>query len=263
MYSLFQVYQYIVWAGLFLALCIVFAHAPLFKIRTVTVSGGNITPSEHIHIATIKFLEGNIASLIPYDSMITLPTKSLIEKLEHTFPALDSIVLERRGFSNLQIQVTEHAQKRAYCTVSGCVALTNGNIPFTISDGMNIEKITGDVAEFTRRGATSTSVAVAFDTPLFKPLTTESLLYVHTFLQDKGFTITELQLHPLGFFDFFVHTAGGVPLQFRFRDDGKIQTQVFELELALAKGLQQKAEAGTVEYVISYIPQKVIYKNRN
>lgn len=261
-YRLFCVHQYSMWIVCGLVLFATVAHSPLFIIRSVIVEGGEITPSESVQAATAALLDGLIVNPLPYNSIISVPVRTLEKKIDTLFPSISGVTVKRSGISQLYIYVQEHGVERAYCVATECVALNQNNVPVAlVSPNESREKMTGNISEFLRRSDVLGVHPIAFDAPLLSQSAHTVLMQVRAFLMQEGFRISEIKLHPLGFFDIIAY-ADSHRVEFRFRDDGHINTQVFELQLAFSEGLKNKVETGDIEYVILYIPQKVIYKTK-
>lgn len=261
-FALFRAYAILVFFIIFGSLFFTFAHAPLFKIRSIVVSGSNITPNQNIEMFTAKVLEGNWRTFIPFKTTIGVPIKTLEESILKTFPSVKTVSTHRVGISHLHISITEKTPEFAYCKSDTCVLVDDSGVVFTTSYKGPYQIIEGSPAEFLRRSATTTEDAILLGGRLFPENTKAVLDKARDFLIANNFSVEKMQLSPLGFFD--VHAtslSSRVGLEFRFRANQKIDEQIHELALAFEKGLRQKIDGREVEYVISYVPQKVIYKN--
>lgn len=262
-FSLFRAYILVTLLFFAVSLSLAITHAPLFQIRTVVVSGAMITPNENIQIYIAKVLEGNWRTLFPFDSTVSIPTKTVQRNVLSTFPSVASLSIDRVGFSQIQVSLVERTPTQRYCRNGKCVLVDKDGIVFATGGSlMSTEKIQGSPSEFLRRSVNAFPDTLAFGEPLLPFSSRVSLDKVRAFLVAQGFQVVNISLAPLGFFD--VTTIHGDPkseVEFRFRDTKKIDEQIKELHLALEKGLRQKIRDNAVEYVISYVPQKVIYKN--
>ena len=262
-FTLFRVYILAALVLFGVSLSLVIAHAPLFEIRTVVVSGAMITPNENIQMYIAKVLEGNWRAIFPLNSVVSIPIKTLQKNITTTFPSVASLRIDRVGFSQIQVSLVERIPVQTYCREENCVLIDKDGIIFATGGSlMDIEKIQGSPSEFLRRSATTSHDTLTFGTPLLPLASRISLDKARTFLVARGFQVANVSLSPLGFFDVTaIHKDSQSKVEFRFRDTKKIDEQIGELHLAFEKGLRQKIIDNTVEYVISYVPQKVIYKN--
>ncbi len=262
-FSLFRVYILVTFLLFVASLSLVIAYTPLFQIRSVVVSGAMITPNENIQTYITKVLEGNWRVIFPLNSIISIPTKTIQRSIADTFPSVASLRVDRVGFSQVDIFVTERTPMQTYCKEEKCVLIDKDGIVFATGGSlMGIEKIQGSPSEFLRRSVTTSPDILAFGRPLLPLASRISLDKVRTFLAAQGFQVENISLAPLGFFDVIaVRSDSQSKVEFRFRDTKKIDEQIGELYLAFEKGLRQKIIDDNIEYVISYVPQKVIYKN--
>lgn len=241
---------------------IVVAYAPLFAIRTVYVVGSVITPSENIQTYVAKVLEGNWRTVVPFDTVIGVPTETIEKGILKSFPSVESVKVTRKNFSGVEVLVSEKIPTSSFCEGRACVLLDNKGILFALSNGSEYMAIEGSPAEFARRSASTTQDTLTLGSQLLSQERRYSLEKVNSFLASKNFVIKKITLQPLGFFDVSVTLpAMSSSVEFRFRDNKKLDQQIQELYLALEKGLYEKIMQNKVEYVISYVPQKVIYKN--
>lgn len=263
-FTLFRVYtaSFFVLTGI--VLFFILSHAPLFKIRTVIVEGGAITANEFIQVYISKIIEGNSRTFMPFNSIISIPISQIKIDTKKTFASVDSIEIQRKGLSTLHVYITDKVPVQVYCKNESCVLLDNKSTVVGLATNQDhLRVLEGDSSEFVRRSATTTKDSIVLGKTLFAEKHLVSFSTVNSFLIERGFEIKKIILQPLGFFDVqAVATNTLVPAEFRFRDDKNIHTQIKELQLALENGLREKINTGTVEYVISYIPQKVIYKNK-
>lgn len=261
-YALFRAYMIIVGVILIASLFFTSAYAPLFQIRTILVSGSNMTPNENIQMYVSKVLEGNWRRALLFNSSVGIPLKTLEKNISQVFPSVADITINRVGVSGIHISVTEKVPVSAYCKESTCALVDGDGNVFTFSGRGAYEIIEGSPAEFIQRSASTTEDRVTFGKELLPEANRASINKVRNFLLVNGFTTKKIILQPLGFFDVdTISATTNKEVEFRFRDNQKIDQQLEELSLALGKGLRQKIDNNVVEYVISYVPQKVIYKN--
>jgi hypothetical protein len=261
-FALFRGYIFFTVVLFFAGSFFVVAYAPLFKIRTVSVSGSTMTSNENIQAWIAKIVEGDWQTILPFDSTISIPIQTLEKSIQNTFPSVASLNVKRIGVSGIEVFVTERVPVYAYCKDTHCALVDKEGVVFLISERSAFQIIEGSIAEFVRRSMATTVYDVALGKPLIPFANSIALEKIKVFLTARDFTIEKIHLAPLGFFD--VQVTYGEFLKkvtFRFRDNKKIDMQIGELQLALEKGLRQKILEDKVEYVISYIPQKVIYKN--
>lgn len=261
-FALFRAYIIVVGIILVASVFFTFAYTPLFQIRTIEVSGAQMTPNESIQIYVSKVLEGNWRTVIPFNTTVGIPSQTLEANIMYTFPSTESVIVDRVGISRVRISVTEKVPVFAYCKKDTCALVDDKGVVFTFSGRSSYEIVEGSPAQFARRGVSTTDDIVALGKELLPEENRIALNKVRIFLRLNNFTVTKIHLEPLGFFDVFA-TSGTTnsDIEFRFRGNKKIDQQLEELSLALEKGLRQKIENNLVEYVISYVPQKVIYKN--
>lgn len=262
-FALFRVYILSTLFLFALSFSLVVAYAPLFHIRSIIVEGSVITPNENIQIYVTKIIEGNIRNIFPFDSSVSIPVKTLEKNIKDTFSSVASVHIDRVGLSQIYVYITERMPTQVYCKNDKCVLIDEKGIVFTTtSRHADLEEISGSPAEFLRRSSTVATDRLGFGEPLL-PLASQSTLdKVRNFLINQGFIIKKTSLLALGFFDMKVtYRDSQTEVEFRFRETKKLDEQIGELQLAFDKGLRQKIIENTVEYVISYVPQKVIYKN--
>lgn len=261
-FALFRAYMIFVGVILVASIFFTFAYASLFQIRTIEVSGSHMTPNENIQIYASKVLEGNWRRVLPFNSSVGIPLKTLERNISQAFSSVDDITIDRVGVSGIHIFVTEKVPASAYCRDSMCALIDSNTMIFTFSGRGSYEIIEGSPAQFVRRSASTTDDMVDLGKELLPGANRIALNNVRDFLLANGFIVTKINLEPLGFFDVkAISSITGAEIEFRFRDNKKIVQQLEELNLALEKGLRQKIDDNLVEYVISYVPQKVIYKN--
>lgn len=263
-FALFRAYILVTLFLFGISIFFTIAYAPLFEIRSVVVSGGEITPRENVQVYVSKVLEGNWQTLLPVGSIVSIPVRALEKNITKIFPSVKLVEVDRVGLSEIHISITDRVSVYSYCKDTSCVLIDQEGIisAIDLKKDFSLPTIEGNIAEFTRRSSVKTVEALALGEPLLQTGQRISLEKVRAFLVSQGFIIQRIQLNSLGFFDVFVvYENGGQKLEFRFRDNKRIETQIRELQLALEKGLHQKILENKVAYVISYIPQKVIYKN--
>ncbi len=263
-FALFRAYILVTLFLFGISIFFTIAYAPLFEIRSVVVSGGEITPHENVQAYVSKVLEGNWQTLLPVGSTVSIPVRALEKNITKIFPSVKLVEIDRVGLSEIHISITDRVSVYSYCKDTNCVLIDQEGIisAIDLKKDFPLPTIEGNTAEFTRRSSVKTIESLALGEPLLQTSQRISLEKVRAFLVSQGFIIQRIQLNSLGFFDVFaVYENGGHKLEFRFRDNKRIETQIRELQLALEKGLHQKILENKVSYVISYIPQKVIYKN--
>lgn len=262
-FSLFRTYVFVTLFLFGISLSLVITHAPLFEIRSVVVSGAVITPNENIQSYLAKTLEGDWRVVFPFNSIISIPTKTLEKSIKQAFASVDIVSIDRVGLSQVQVSIVERVPIQTYCKNQACVLIDQNGTVFTVaSKPLDLEVIDGNPAEFMRRSSAASTNNLSLGEPLLPTSGRIGLETAGTFLTTQGFVIKKIYLAPLGFFDIeAIHKESQAQVEFRFRDTKKINEQINELYLALEKGLRQKIRDNTVEYVISYVPQKVIYKN--
>lgn len=261
-FALFRGYVFFTTALFFLGFFFVVAYTPLFKIRAVYVSGSIMTPNENIQTYIAKVLEGNWRTLIPFNTVVGIPTKTIEESILKSFPSVENVAVNRKGFSYIEVSVVEKIPVFSFCQEQNCVFVDNKGIVFGLSKNSSYTIIEGSPAQFVRRSASIERDTLLLGRELLSEENRNALNKVISFLASKNFSIKKITLQPLGFFDVTV-TANSTQnsLEFRFRNNKKLDQQLQEFHLALEKGLYEKIMQNQVEYVISYIPQKVIYKN--
>lgn len=261
-FALFRVYIISVLLVMFVAVFFVCAYAPVFNIRSVHASGSSITPDETIEVYAAKVLEGNWRAIIPFNTSVGVPVKTLEESILKTFPSIEKVFVDRAGVSGLHISLTERTPQLVYCRGNDCAMVDGKGTVFALSERVGYEIIEGSPAQFMRRSATTTEDAIVLGEILLSQFYKTSLDKTRDFLISNNFAVRKISLAPLGFFDVAaVSSDASMEVQFRFRANEKLDQQLYELQLAFDKGLLQKINNQEVEYVISYIPQKVIYKN--
>ena len=260
--ALFRGYVFFTIALFFVGFFFVVAYTPLFKIRAVYVFGSVMTPNENIQTYVAKVLEGNWRTLIPFNTVVGVPTKTVEEGILKSFPSVQNVQVSRKGFSYIEVLVSEKTPLFSFCEGQNCVFIDDKGIIFGLSKNSTNTTIEGSPAQFVRRSASVEGDTLMLGRELLSQGNRNALNKVIIFLGSKNFSVKKITLQPLGFFD-VTATVSSVQnsLEFRFRDNKKLDQQLQELHLALEKGLYEKIMQNQVEYVISYIPQKVIYKN--
>lgn len=261
-FALFRGYIFFTTALFFIGFFFVVAYTPLFKIRAVYVSGSTMTPNENIQAYVAKVLEGNWRTLIPFNTVVGVPTKTIEEGILKSFPSVENVQVSRKGFSYIKVLIVEKIPMFSFCEEGNCVFVDDKGVVFGLSKNDPHTIIEGSPAQFVRRSASIEKDTLMLGRELLPEKNRNELNKAISFLAAKNFLVKKITLQPLGFFDVEV-TPNGVQnnLEFRFRDNKKLDQQLQELHLALEKGLHEKIMQNKVEYVISYIPQKVIYKN--
>lgn len=261
-FALFRGYVFFTTALFFIGFFFVVVYTPLFKIRAVYVSGSTMTPNENIQAYVAKVLEGNWRTLIPFNTVVGVPTKTIEEGILKSFPSVEKVEVNRKKFSYIEVFIVEKKPVFSFCEEQNCVFVDDKGIVFGFSKNDSHTIIEGSPAQFVRRSASIEKDTLMLGRELLPEKNRNELNKAISFLAAKNFLVKKITLQPLGFFDVEV-TPNGVQnnLEFRFRDNKKLDQQLQELHLALEKGLHEKIMQNKVEYVISYIPQKVIYKN--
>ena len=261
-FALFRGYVFFTIALFFIGFFFVVVYTPLFKIRAVYVSGSMMTPNENIQAYVAKVLEGNWRTLIPFNTVVGVPTKTIEEGILKSFPSVEKVDVNRKGFSYIEVLVVEKNPVFSFCEEQNCVFIDDKGIIFGLSKNSTNTIIEGSPAQFVRRSASAEADTLMLGRELLSQGNRNALNKVITFLESKKLSVKKITLQPLGFFDVVVTDSSTQnSLEFRFRDNKKLDQQLQELHLALEKGLYEKIMQNQVEYVISYIPQKVIYKN--
>lgn len=261
-FALFRGYVFFTIVLFFTGFFFVLVYTPLFKIRAVYVSGSTMTPNENIQAYVAKVLEGNWRTLIPFNTVVGVPTKTIEEGILKSFPSVEKVEVNRKKFSYIEVFIVEKKPVFSFCEEQNCVFVDDKGIVFGFSKNDPHIIIEGSPAQFVRRSANIEKDTIMLGRELLPEKNRNELNKAISFLAAKNFLVKKITLQQLGFFDVQV-TPNGVQnnLEFRFRDNKKLDQQLQELHLALEKGLHEKIMQNKVEYVISYIPQKVIYKN--
>lgn len=256
---------YLITLGIF-ALCglfLVIAYAPLFRIQGVVVSGASDEQNQNIKVYILKALEGSWHTLLPLNSVVSVPTQSFEKNTRETFPFVRDITITKSGVGTLTVQVDPRVPTYTFCEIDSCVTLDDTGIIFGLekkSEGLPI--IEGDISDFVKRSLVGQKEQIVFGGYLLDQTSLTSLDKAVSFLKSENFHIKKIQLLSLGFFDVTaVDSVTGKESNFRFREGAKLQQSLEELKLAFDRGLLEKIRTTQVEYVISYVPQKVIYKS--
>jgi len=109
-----------------LGLVLVFyvSHLPQMTIATVDVSGTNLVSADEVHALVSQQLAGSYAFLVPHANALVLPAGSIKTAIENSFPPVKSVAISMKGFTTLQVAITERQPAALWCagTPSGEIA---------------------------------------------------------------------------------------------------------------------------------------------
>lgn len=261
--AFFRLYTIVFFLFLLVGVFLIFAHSSVFKVDSIFVSGGTDVENQNVQAYVVKVLEGSWQTILPLNSSISLPGKTIEKKITATFPIIKNAEVKWSGVSKIDIRIDLRLPEYAFCEEDNCVLVDADGIVFALSNRLEgIEIVEGSLSDFMKRSLEVDTKKLELGKPFLDEVNLSSLHKTSTLLKSQNFEIKHVRLFPLGFFDVqAVELSSKKEVEFRFRDNPKVDQQLQELKLAFDKGLLEKVKSEHVQYVISYIPQKVIYRN--
>lgn len=245
-----------------LGIFLVIAYTPLFRIQEVVVTGAESFQNESIQAYTVKLLEGNWRTIIPMHSVVSVPTQSIEKSIAETFPFIHGVSVFRRNMSSVEVVIRPRVSAYTFCEGNDCVVIDDNGVIFDVLERSEEKQIIeGDISDFVKRSLVGESQEIVFGAYILPQGPLASLRKATSFLKAERFEVKKIELLPLGFFDIVtVEPISQKQLVFRLRDSSRLDQNLEELKLAFGRGLLEKIQTTPIEYVISYVPQKVIYK---
>ena len=103
-----------------------------FRIRDISVSGAAVIGADTVETKVREALAGNYLFIVPRDSALMYPKRTIIKELQAMYPRFSSIELSLEGVETLQIDVVEREPFALYCEgeVSPCYFLDDQGFIF-------------------------------------------------------------------------------------------------------------------------------------
>ncbi len=98
-----------------LSIPVYFARSEKFLIKSVVVSGNNVTKSEDIQQIVSDNLSGSYFWLFPHENIVLYPKDKIVSDLLNKQPRLNSVVVTQTEGNTLEVAVTERAPMALYC----------------------------------------------------------------------------------------------------------------------------------------------------
>ncbi len=91
------------------------AHLQRFKIVKVDLFGGMLVTEEDVQKKTFEYLGESYFWLFPKSNALIYPKSDLEDFLKHNFKRIDTIDISLKGFSRLQVAITERKHFAIWC----------------------------------------------------------------------------------------------------------------------------------------------------
>jgi hypothetical protein len=99
----------------FLVVIIVLIRAPRFQVKTVTVTGTNVTDPLDVSDFVMTSLSGRYLLFLPKTSILLVSTDQLAQKIKDHFPRFKTVVVERGAMDVLTVTTVEHGGAYLWC----------------------------------------------------------------------------------------------------------------------------------------------------
>ncbi len=259
MLLLFRVYVWAMWICLVLFIFLNTTHARLFRIEAVRIEGNLVVPTELLEAYVAEKIF-NQRSILPRDSSITLPRLRLPKDILHTWKSIESVRI-RMEQKTLVVTVREYVPMYAYCDTRVCVGLTEqGKITTPILGQNTFIAFEGSLRSFTDRGYEREYVSPQFGEYILNADAWNQITQTIEVFEKNNIRVRSVELRPFHFFTITASYGLSQNIEFRFRADEHHLTRVDNTMLAWNEGLRARAENELLEYVISTIPEKVVYR---
>jgi hypothetical protein len=114
-----------------LAIVLVFyvSHLSAMTIATVDVSGTNLVSADDVHALVSRKLAGSYGFLVPRANALVVPVASIRTAIENAFPPVKSISVSTRGFTTLNVAITERQSAALWCAGTPSGEISNDDNP--------------------------------------------------------------------------------------------------------------------------------------
>ncbi len=242
---------------------VVTTHAPITKITQVHVSTGASVPAELIeNYAHARLLDSRF-TLVSRTSTVSAPLRSLEREIQTQFPFIADVHASVKTLHTIGIDITEYSPMYTYCDSLACVGIRDTGEILTPIQGKS-EKIIfqGDIQAFSQNGSSDTYTQPSYGKKIIDAVAWQRIRATITMLEKNSISVERVQLLPLGFFTINARVKDGTEPSFeiRMRSDIQMYIRLEELGLAFENGLRERMNSERLEYIISYVSEKVIYK---
>jgi len=259
----FRVYawSFFIFSGV--SVFIVATHAPITKITQVNVSTGASVPAELIENYVHARLLDSRFTLVSRTSSVSVPLRSLERDIQTQFPFIANVHASVKTPHTIDINITEYLPTYIYCDASACVGIRDtGEILTPIQDKSEKIVFQGNIQAFSQKGLSDEYTPPSYGKKVIDAVAWQRIRATIAILEKNSIFVERVQLLPLGFFTINAHTKEDTKSSFevRMRSDAQMYSRLEELGLAFENGLRDRMNRERLEYIISYVSEKVIYK---
>lgn len=250
-------------AAVIITVLILLFRLPIFRIKTIEVSGNQLVQTDQLVDAAWQQLLGNYALIIPNNNIFFMRKGFLHDVLLEAFPRIATLDVQRGNLRTLELEVKERPHAFVWCqdpTMSNCYFADDDGLLFAkapyFSESVFLTFFGGDISE----GATIDSY-ILNDHEEFHRL----ILQIHT-LEDADFSITKIHIGARREYIFDVSHIGQMRTpNAKIFVTTKIEpkTSVYNLGLAMntddfKTSFAQNASA--LQYIDARLSEKIFYK---
>lgn len=242
---------------------IVATHAPITKITRVNVFTGASVPAELIENYVHARLIDSRFTLVSRTSYISVPLRSLERDIQIQFPFIANVHASVKTPHTIDINITEYPPMYIYCDASACVGIRDtGEILAPIQGKSEKIVFQGNIQTFSQSGLSDTYTPPSYGKKIIDTVAWQRVRATIAILEKNSISVERVQLLPLGFFTINARTKEDIKSSFeiRMRSDAQMYSRLEELGLAFENGLRERMNRERLEYIISYVSEKVIYK---
>jgi len=229
----------------------------------VNVSTGASVPAELIENYVHARLLDSRFTLVSRTSSISVPSRSLERDIQTQFPFIANVHASVKTPHTIDINITEYSPTYTYCDASACVGIRDtGEILAPIQGKSEKIVFQGNIQAFSQNGSSDTYTPPSYGKKIIDAVAWQRIHATIMVLEKNTIVVDSVQLLPLGFFTINARTKEDTKSSFeiRMRSDVQMYSRLEELGLAFENGLRERMNRERLEYIISYVSEKVIYK---
>mgnify|MGYP001584407790 FL=1 len=221
---------------------------PYWRIKNIEIRGLEALGDEDIKLKVYQALDGKYLFFLSRDSILTLRTNFLTEKLKKEFPKIEKITITKSFPDTLKIDLAERKLFGIFCSVSNCAYIDNTGFAYESSpssSGSLILKIVSDQEE-TKVGVQSLEPAL-MEQVIFLGKETEKVAGAKVIAYELSLRFPR-EIH--------ITTSEGFKIYFNRADDF---TNVFKV-LRTVLNEEIKDRRANLDYIDLRFGNKVFYK---
>ena len=102
---------------IFTAALAAFFYIPRFRIKEISISGGETLDAKQFKEKVTNLLNGKFYKIIPYNNIFIFPADKITAELSQKFPILKKITIARDFSQNLSIVIEERKPEAIWCLI--------------------------------------------------------------------------------------------------------------------------------------------------